>query len=242
MHGSFIGKLDLEIANGNIIDYKHELITVDPSIEKDKNIDNLINEIYEPYNEYLDEVVGESKSLLFRGLSSSSTMDNFLLKSISYVTGNKVCFSHGWRYGTPIVPGSITIKDLYNIVPMNPKIINVQMKGYEILQLIENKLNKTYNINPFGQTGGFIQRMLGIKAYIMIENPNGHRVQKLYIEGEEYESDRIYNVSYITEQAVPKFLGTNHKELEITAVEAMIKFLKDNGPIAEKSVDNFIII
>ena len=67
-------------------------------------------------------------------------------------------------------------------------------------------------------------------------------VQKLYIEGEEYESDRIYNVSYITEQAVPKFLGTNHKELEITAVEAMIKFLKDNGPIAEKSVDNFIII
>lgn len=242
VHGSFIGKLDLEIANGNIIDYKHELITVDPSIEKDKNIDNLINEIYEPYNEYLDEVVGESKSLLFRGLSSSSTMDNFLLKSISYVTGNKVCFSHGWRYGTPIVPGSITIKDLYNIVPMNPKIINVQMKGYEILQLIENKLNKTYNINPFGQTGGFIQRMLGIKAYIMIENPNGHRVQKLYIEGEEYESDRIYNVSYITEQAVPKFLGTNHKELEITAVEAMIKFLKDNGPIAEKSVDNFIII
>lgn len=242
VHGSFIGRLDLEIVNGRVVDYSHQLITVDPSIEKDKKIDNIVNEIYEPYNEYLDQVVGESKSVLFRGLSANSTMDNFLLKSISYVTGNKVCFSHGWRYGTAIIPGKITIKNLYNIVPMNPKIINVEMKGYEILELIENKLNKTYNIDPFGQTGGFIQRALGITAYIMIENPKGQRVQKLFIEGEEYQAEKTYNVSYITEQAVPKYLGCNHKKLEITAIDAMIKYLKDKGPVTEENINSFYII
>lgn len=169
-------------------------------------------------------------------------MDNFLLKSISYVTGNKVCFSHGWRYGTAIIPGKITIKNLYNIVPMNPKIINVEMKGYEILERIENKLNKTYNIDPFGQTGGFIQRALGITAYIMIENPKGQRVQKLFIEGEEYQAEKTYNVSYITEQAVPKYLGCNHKKLEITAIDAMIKYLKDKGPVTEENINSFYII
>ncbi len=242
VHGSFIGRLDIDIVNGKIVDYEHKLITVDSSIKKDENIEEIINNIYEPYNEFLDEVVGETDKLLFRGLSASSTMDDFLLKSISHATGNKVCFSHGWRYGTPIVPGKITIKDLYNIVPMNPKIINVEMKGYEILELIENKLDKTYSQNPFGQTGGFIQRALGIKAYIMIENPKGHRVQKLFIEGEEYQKDKTYNVSYITEQAIPKYLGSNHKHLEITAIEAMTKYLKDNGTINEDSEESFVII
>lgn len=242
VHGSFVGRLDLDILNGKVIDYKHELITVDDKIPQDTKIKNMINEIYEPYNELLETVVGETNSLLFRGLSAESTMDNFLLKSISHATGNKVCFSHGWRYGTPIIPGKITIKDLYNIVPMNPKIINVEMKGYEILELIENKLDKTYSVNPYGQTGGYIQRALGITAYIMIENPKGHRVQKLFIEGEEYQSDKTYSVSYITEQAVPKYLGTNRKKLEITAIDAMINYLKDNGTVNEEHLNNFIII
>lgn len=241
-HGSFITRLDLEIANGKIVDYKHQLITVDDSIKKDENIERLVEEIYEPYNEELQEVVGETKTLLNRDLSMESTMDNFLLESISHVTGNKVCFSHGWRYGTPIVPGKITVRDLYNIVPMNPKIITVDMKGYEILELLNLKINKTYNTNPFGQTGGFMQRALGIKAYIMIENPKEYRIQKLFIDGEEFKGDKTYKVSYITKQAVPKYLGKNHKELEVTAIDAMKQYLKDMGPIEEKLYDTFVVI
>lgn len=242
VHGAFIGRLDLDIVNGKVVNYKHELIPIDSSIEKDPEIENIVDEIYEPYNDELNEVVGETKSLLSRNLAMESTMDNFLLHSISHVTGSKVCFSHGWRYGTAIVPGKITVKDLYNIVPMNPKIVTVEMKGYEILELINIKLNKTYNTNPFGQTGGFAQRAIGIKAYIMIENPPKHRVEKLFIEGEEYDKNKTYKVSYITKQAVPKYLGENHKTLEITAIDAMKQYLKANGPIDEKYLETFVVI
>ena len=241
-HGSFITRLDLDILNGRIVDYTHKLITVDASIDKNPEIEKIIQAIYEPYNEDLNVVVGTTNTLLSRDQSLESTMDNFLLNSISYVTGNKVCFSHGWRYGTPIVPGSITVKDLYNIVPMNPKIVTVDLKGYEILELLNLKINKTYNTNPFGQTGGFMQRALGIKAYIMIENPKKYRIQKLFIEGEEYIADKTYKVSYITKQAVPKYLGENHKELDITAIDAMKAYLKAIGPVQAQLNNTFVVI
>ena len=241
-HGSFITRLDLDIVNGKVVDYKHKLITVESSIKEYGKIKQLVEEAYEPYNEELDVVVGKTKTLLCRDLSLESTMDNFLLHSISHVTGNKVCFSHGWRYGTPIVPGEITVKDLYNMVPMNPKIINVDMKGYEILELLNLKINKTYNTNPFGQTGGFMQRAIGIKAYIMIESPKEYRIQKLFIDGEEHDKDKTYKVSYITKQAVPKYLGENRQELEITAIDAMKKYLADKGEIEESFTGPFVVI
>lgn len=241
-HGSFLGRLDLEIINGNIVDFKHELITVNDKIDEDKDIQNIVAGIFEPYEEKLNKIVGETKTLLSRHLALESTMDNFLLKSISHATGNKICFSHGWRCGVPISTGKITLNDLYNIVPMNPKIINVQMKGYEILELLETKLNKTYNINPFGQTGGYVQRAIGIKAYIKIENPNMHRIQKLFIENEELDAQKTYNASYITEQAVPKYLGENREQLNITAIDAMKSYLNYKGEICEEYLNTFVLI
>ena len=241
-HGSFIGRLDLDILDGKVIDYTHELITISDNIEKNQEIETLIENAYEPYKEELDVVVGETNSVLNRDLSMESTMDNFLLKSISNVTGNKICFSHGWRYGTPIVPGKITVNDLFNIVPMNPKIINVPLMGYEIVELLETMIEQTYSKNPFGQIGGFMPRAIGIKAYILIENPKGHRIQKLFVEGEELNAEKSYSVSYITEQAVPKYLGENREKLEVTAIEAMKRYLRDKGPIEEEYLNTFVVI
>ena len=112
----------------------------------------------------------------------------------------------------------------------------------EILELLNLKINKTYNTNPFGQTGGFMQRAIGIKAYIMIESPKEYRIQKLFIDGEEYDKDKTYKVSYITKQAVPKYLGENRQELEITAIDAMKKYLADKGEIEESFTGPFVVI
>ncbi|MFZ3208415.1 MAG: hypothetical protein WA140_06235 [Geobacteraceae bacterium] len=42
-------------------------------------------------------------------------MDNFLLQTLLESTGAQLAFSNGWRYGAPIVPGKITVNDLYNM-------------------------------------------------------------------------------------------------------------------------------
>lgn len=180
----------MEIDNGRVVDYRHQLIPVIADIPEEPEVARLVAEAYEPHRELLSTVVGRTDTLLCRNRAAESTMDNFLLHAISQATGRKVCFSHGWRYGAPIPPGEITVEDLYNIVPMDPDIINVDMKGYEIMEKLENFIEHTYLRTPFAQIGGYLPRAVGIRTYIKIESPHRYRIQKLYVEGEPLEAER----------------------------------------------------
>lgn len=241
-HGSFIGRLDLELVNGRVVSYHHQLIPVTSDIEENPEVKKLVEEAYEPYREQLGTVVGNTNTLLCRDRASESTMDDFLLHAISHETGRKLCFSHGWRYGAPIPPGDITEEDLYNITPMNPVIVNVDLKGYEIVEMLEDFIEHTYSRNPFGQIGGYLPRAIGLRAYIKIENPHHYRIQKLYIDNEPLEADKTYPASYITEQGVPQYLGENRERLKVTAIDAMKKYLAATGPASEELMGTFTVI
>ena len=95
-------------------------------------VDELIRQALAPYKNDLSEVVGETATALNRGTTLEATMDNFLLQALLESTGAQLAFSNGWRYGAPIVPGKITLNDLYNIIPMNPPVSTVELTGEEI--------------------------------------------------------------------------------------------------------------
>ena len=59
-HGSFLGRLDLEIVDGQIVDYQHRLIEIEAAIKPDPEVDDLIRQALEPYKNELAEVVGET--------------------------------------------------------------------------------------------------------------------------------------------------------------------------------------
>ncbi|GAU79821.1 5'-nucleotidase [Fusibacter sp. 3D3] len=113
-HGSFLGRIDLEVSDGKITNYLHQLIEVDASITPDPSITNIIERELAPFKEMLDTVVGETATALNRYTMLESTMDNFLLQSILDVSSAEMAFSNGWRYGGPVIPGPVTMNDLYN--------------------------------------------------------------------------------------------------------------------------------
>ena len=190
-HGSFLGRLDLKIADGQIDDYQHRLIEVEETIEPDPIVDKLIRQVLSPYKNYLSEVVGETATALNRGTTLETTMDNFLLQALLESTGAQLAFSNGWRYGAPIVPGKITLNDLYNIIPMNPLITTVELTGEEIKSMLEENLERTFSCDPYNQMGGYVKRCLGLNVYFKIENPSGHRIQKLFAGDKEVESQKV---------------------------------------------------
>jgi 2',3'-cyclic-nucleotide 2'-phosphodiesterase (5'-nucleotidase family) len=71
--------------------------------------------------------------------------DNFLLQALLESTGTHLAFSNGWRYGAPIVPGNITLNDLYNIIPMNPTVSTVYLSGQEITKMLEKNIERTFS-------------------------------------------------------------------------------------------------
>jgi len=241
-HGSFIGRLDLEIKEGQVTDYKHQLIPVDEKINPNKAMKAKVNSVLEPHREMLQKVVGYTETPLHRYTALESTMDNLLLAAINEAAGTTIAFSNGWRYGAPIVTGPITINDLWNIVPTNPPISIVELTGAELLEMIEENIEHTYSRDPYQQMGGYIKRALGINVYFKIENPYGYRIQEFFIGGKPLDKNKSYTVAFITAQGVPEKYGVNRRDLNILTIDTLQTYLTKHQTVDIKHNGTFILV
>ena len=169
-------------------------------------------------------------------------MDNFLRQALLESTGAQLAFSNGWRYGAPVIPGPITLNDLYNMVPMNPPISTVELTGQEIIEMLEENLERTFSCDPYHQMGGYVKRCLGLTVYFKIENPAGHRIQKTFAGNTEIEPGRYYNAAYITLQGVPQKYGRNREDHSERIIDAMRKYLAKHRPARAELRGTFIAV
>jgi 2',3'-cyclic-nucleotide 2'-phosphodiesterase (5'-nucleotidase family) len=231
-HGSFIGRLDLEVEQGNILKYRHELIEVAEEIEPDLEMQGLVDTALSPYRESLGDVIGKTQTPLNRYAQLETTMDNLLLQSLLDTSGAELAFSNGWRYGAPVPAGTITMNDLWNIIPTNPPVSMVELTGKELLEMLEENLENTFACDPYQQMGGYIKRCLGMNMFIKVENPKGMRIQELFIGDAPVEKDKSYQATFVTVQGVPKKYGNHRYNLDIHAVDALKQYIEKEGTIS----------
>ena len=224
--GSFVGRLDLQVGAGGVVDYRHALLTVEESITPDADVQALVDEALAPYRDMLSEVVGRTDVALNRNTVLEATMDNILLQALLKQTGARVAFSNGWRYGAPVPAGAVTLNDLFNIVPMNPPVMTVDMTGEEMWTMLEENIQHTFARDPYEQMGGYLKRMMGLKLIVKLENPHGQRVQEIFVGDEALDRKQVVPVAFVTEQGVPSKFGTNRQQHDIRAVDAMRRLLQ----------------
>jgi S-sulfosulfanyl-L-cysteine sulfohydrolase len=230
-HGSFLGHLDLEIGGGRVVDYRHQLIEVEADITPDPAVDDLVRQALAPYQEKLSTVVGKTATALNRATTLETTMDNFLLQALLESTGAQLAFSNGWRYGAPIVPGKITLNDLYSIIPMNPPVSTVELTGEELKAMLEENLERTFSRDPYQQMGGYVKRCLGLNLYFKIENPPGHRIQKLFAGDVEVQPGRYYTAAFVTSQGVAQKYGRNRENRSERIIDTLRTYLVAHRPL-----------
>jgi len=242
-HGSFLGRLDLEIDGGRVVDYRHQLIEVEAKINPDPEVDDLVRrQAIAPYQEELSTVVGETATALNRGTTLETTMDNFLLQALLESTGAQLAFSNGWRYGAPVIPGEVTLNDLYNIIPMDPPISTVELTGEEIVAMLEENLERTFARDPYDQMGGYVKRGLGFNAYIKIENPPGQRVQQVFVGDEQLQPGLYYPTAFVTEQGVAHKFGLNRQHHTERIIEALRTYLSKYRPLRAELRGTFVAV
>lgn len=232
-HGSFVGRLDLEVDGGRVTDYRHRLMDVGTDIEPDGEMTRLIDEIMAPHREMLNEVVGRTEYGLNRATSVEATMDNLMLDAMRARTGAQLAFANGWRYGAPISPGEITMNDLWNMVPMNPPVSTVDLRGDELVEMLEENMERTYAGDPYEQMGGYLKRMAGAQVYLRVENSRGQRIQRMFVGGEEVRPGKVYPAAFITAQGVGPKYGTNRTETGERAIEVLKAYLAGRDPLRE---------
>ena len=223
--GSFLGRIDLEDESGRAKVLRHQLLLVSEDVPPDAEVEELINQQMQPHRDFLCRVVGRTNTALNRSTILEATMDNFLLQSLIDLTGSEIAFSNGWRYGAPVPAGTVTLNDLYNIIPMNPPVSLAKLTGQEIWNMMEENLERTFSANPYQQMGGYVKRCLGLSLYLKMENPPGTRIQELFIRGHRLQPERVYSAAFVTPQGVPASYGKDKEDLDIRAVEAMERYL-----------------
>ena len=241
-HGSFLGRLDLEIEGGRIADYQHQLIEVEANIDPDPAVADLVHQSLAPYQEELSTVVGETATVLNRATMLETTMDNFLLQAMLESTGAQLAFSNGWRFGAPIIQGEVTLNDLYNMIPMNPPISTVELTAEEIVAMLEENLERTFACDPYSQMGGYVKRGLGFNAYIKIENPAGQRVQQVFAGDDPLQPGRYYPTAFVTEQGVAQKYGRNRQQHTERSIEALRAYLTKHRLLHAELRGTFVAI
>jgi 2',3'-cyclic-nucleotide 2'-phosphodiesterase (5'-nucleotidase family) len=230
-HGSFLGRLDLEVEDGHVVDYGHQLIVVEEAIEPNAEVQQLVDETLAPYRDELSQVVGQTVTPLNRYRVLEATMDNLLLQSMLDLTGAQLAFSNGWRYGAPVKPGPITLEDLWHIIPVNPPVSLCKLTGDELRTMMEENLERTFARNPYEQMGGYVKRSMGFNLYFKIENPYGTRINEFFVDGKRVKPDAIYDVCFVTSQGVPAKYGSQREATDVPAIEALRRYITHRTPV-----------
>jgi 2',3'-cyclic-nucleotide 2'-phosphodiesterase (5'-nucleotidase family) len=238
-HGSFLGRIDINMDNQGVKNYKHRLIEVDITIPQDPVIRKLVETAVKPHRKMLYAVIGETRTHLYRNNALESTMDNLLLQAIQSYTGTELAFSNGWRYGAPVPAGPITMRDIWNIIPLNPPVSLCTLTGKEVWDMMELNLENTFSADPYTQMGGYVKRCMGLNLYFKIENPTGKRITRLFVGGKPVDFNRKYTVSYLTEQGVGDGYGSDKRVLDIHAVDVLTNYIMDHK-VVESPLRNTI--
>jgi 2',3'-cyclic-nucleotide 2'-phosphodiesterase (5'-nucleotidase family) len=230
-HGSFVGRLDLTVDGGRVSDVRHELICIDERFEPDAEMASMVDQVMAPHRDFLGQVVGQAQTPLDRATSLEASMDNVLLDAIAAAAGTRLAFSNGWRYGAPILPGDVTMEQLWNIVPTQAPVSTVELSGEELRAMLEANLERTYSPDPYCQMGGFVKRCRGLNLYFKMENPKGHRIEDLLVDGAPLQPGRVYRAAMLGEQGVPRKYGSRRQQIGIDAIASLQQHFARGRPV-----------
>jgi S-sulfosulfanyl-L-cysteine sulfohydrolase len=225
---SFLGKLEITLDGGRMEDYRYKLVEIDESFPEDEEMAGIIADILEPYDKERGNIVGKTESILHRMTLNEATMDQLITDAYLHAYNSDLAFSHGWRYGTPVPAGDITEYDLHTIIPTNPEMFTLEMTGERLMNALEKNLEMVFSRDPFKQKGGYVLRSSGLFMSFKPYNPEGNRIQKLLVGGQEIDLKKKYKIAGAGKQL---FKGaeadkTYHK---VHAVDVIKQFLKENG-------------
>jgi 2',3'-cyclic-nucleotide 2'-phosphodiesterase (5'-nucleotidase family) len=161
-----------------------------------------------------------------------ATMDNLLLQALMTSSNAELAFSNGWRYGAPIIPGPITVNDLWNIIPTNPPISMCEITGKELWEMMEENLERTFSRNPYKQMGGYVKRCRSLNLYFKVENPEGQRIQEFFVDGKRLDRAKTYTACFVTAQGVPEHYGHDRRTLDISAIDALTEYLGKHDKVS----------
>ena len=181
-HGKYLGRVDLKVKNGKVVETSSNLIPVfSDVVAPDKEMTKLIKQIRSPYEKECNRIIGKTDNLLYRRGNFNGSWDDVICDAIMQERDTEISLSPGFRWGTTLLPGqNITVDDIYSQTSMNyPEVYRIEMTGKMIKDLLEDVCDNIFNPDPFFQQGGDMVRVGGLSYTCHPKNKIGNRISNL---------------------------------------------------------------
>ena len=199
-NGKFVSRVDLDVRDGRMMGFRHKLIPIFADvIAPDPTITSLIDEQRAPYKAELEEVIGQTDSLLYRRGNFNGTWDDLICDALISEREADIAMSPGVRWGPSILPGQdITREDIWNVTSMSyGAAYRTEMTGEFIHVILEDVGDNLFNPDPYYQQGGDMVRIGGLGYRIDVTKPQGERITDLTLlkTGEAIDPAKTYMVA-----------------------------------------------
>jgi len=199
--GSFLGKLDIEVENGKIKNYKYQLLDVDPvKYPADKKLLARIDKAAAPFKQELSKVIGITSTPLVRYFVMETPMDNLITDAIHWKFKPDIALSNGFRFCQPLAvdpkkgKAEITKEFLWNMLPVDSEAKTGIITGKQLWDWQEKELQNAFAKDPSKRFGGWFVRFAGMEVNFTIGNEFGKRVNWIKVKGEPLDLDKEYSI------------------------------------------------
>jgi S-sulfosulfanyl-L-cysteine sulfohydrolase len=181
-HGKFVSRLDLDVRDGAVKDFRFKLIPVfSDAIAPDPEVAAKIRAVRAPHEAMLRQVVGRTETLLYRRGNFNGTFDDLICDALLAERDAEIALSPGFRWGASLLPNAdITREDIYNATAITyPAAYRMSMTGARLKDILEDVADNLFNADPYYQQGGDMVRVGGVRYTIDVGKPIGSRISDL---------------------------------------------------------------
>lgn len=253
--GSFVGRLDLIVEEGKIIDHQYSLLEVDPKkFIADKKVSDVVKNNEQPYSEKINQVIGYSKVPLYRYFVVENTIDTLIIDALKWKIGTDIVLSNGFRFCPPRnrkdSTGNIPITEgfLFDMLPVDSQVRTGKVKGKQIIEWLEKELNNVFSKEASKRLGGWVVKFKGMKVEFKAFEEQGKRVQSITVNDKPLEVEKVYSVCACEREGDPEDMlcrmtgVAEAKNTPYTLHSVLKEYLKEKSPVAPLPESNAIIL
>ena len=253
--GSFVGRLDLVVENGKIIDDRYYLIEVDVNKYKsDTEVASVIKQSEQQYVDEINKVVGYSTIPLYRYFVVENTIDTLIIDALKWKVKPDIVLSNGFRFCPPRnkkdAAGNIPITEgfLYDMLPVDSQVRTAKATGAQIMKWLEKELNNVFAKDASKRIGGWVVKFKGMKVKFKAFEEMGKRVKSITVNDSPIEPKKKYLICACEREGDPSDILCRMTDVDearntpYTLHEVLKDYLKVNSPVSPLPEQNAIIL
>jgi 2',3'-cyclic-nucleotide 2'-phosphodiesterase (5'-nucleotidase family) len=200
--GSFVGKLDLRIKDGKVVQDDYSLVEIDSTKYKaDKSISRLITENEVPFEDDINTIAGYSTIPLYRYFVIENTIDTLILDALKWkIKEADIVLSNGFRFCPPNATvdstGNIPITNgyIFDMLPVDSVVRTGSVSGKQIADWLEKELHNVFAKDASQRFGGWVIKFKGMTISFNAFADPGKRVKEVAIGGKPLDYGKNYRI------------------------------------------------